>query len=455
MSAYVFVGPSLAAEEVRAVGDFICLPPAAQGDVYRLVQAGARAIGLVDGYFEGVPAVWHKEILWAIAQGIPVFGAASMGALRGAELCAFGMRGTGRIFEAYRDGVLRDDDEVAVLHGPAEVGYVALSEPMVNVRATLQRAVAEAVIGAATGQALETRAKDLFYQERTWETLFAAGGAEGLPEADLARLRDWLPGGRVDLKAEDARAMLAAMTAWLSGDPEPVEANFEFEWTDMWETAIAHAPTVGLDPAAAGGAVPRERLLDELRLDGDAYGRAKAAALARLVALREADRRRLTVERRALSDAMGRLRTGLGLYSRAELDRWLARNDLNAETFERLMEDEARLEAHAATVVPALASPMLDHLRVSGDYARLAERARRKHAALAAMGRADPQAADLGLMPPQLVLWHFAERLGRPVPDNVDGYARALGLADRAEFYRLLTREYLFLGDGARAGEEE
>ena len=51
MSAYVFVGPSLAAEEVRAAGDFICLPPAAQGDVYRLVQAGARVIGLIDGYF--------------------------------------------------------------------------------------------------------------------------------------------------------------------------------------------------------------------------------------------------------------------------------------------------------------------------------------------------------------------------------------------------------------------
>ena len=27
MSAYVFVGPSLAAEEVRAAGDFVCLPP--------------------------------------------------------------------------------------------------------------------------------------------------------------------------------------------------------------------------------------------------------------------------------------------------------------------------------------------------------------------------------------------------------------------------------------------
>ena len=45
-----------------------------------------------------------------------------MGALRAAELHAFGMRGVGRIFEAFRDGELEDDDEVAVVHGPAEPG---------------------------------------------------------------------------------------------------------------------------------------------------------------------------------------------------------------------------------------------------------------------------------------------------------------------------------------------
>ena len=41
-----------------------------------------------------------------MAQGIHVFGAASIGALRAAELDAFGMRGIGRIYEDFRDGVL-------------------------------------------------------------------------------------------------------------------------------------------------------------------------------------------------------------------------------------------------------------------------------------------------------------------------------------------------------------
>ena len=72
-----------------------------------------------------------------------MFGAASMGALRAAELAAFGMEGVGAIFEAFREGVLEDDDEVAVIHGPAEFGYPVLSEAMVNIRRTLSDAALE------------------------------------------------------------------------------------------------------------------------------------------------------------------------------------------------------------------------------------------------------------------------------------------------------------------------
>ena len=69
------------------------------------VSAGATVIGIVDGYFEYVAPVWHKEILYALSSGCTVLGAASMGALRACECAAFGMRGIGRIFEDYREGV--------------------------------------------------------------------------------------------------------------------------------------------------------------------------------------------------------------------------------------------------------------------------------------------------------------------------------------------------------------
>ena len=61
MSVYVFTGPTLAPEEARHLLDAVYLPPVAQGDVYRVTLKRPRAIGIIDGYFERIPAVWHKR----------------------------------------------------------------------------------------------------------------------------------------------------------------------------------------------------------------------------------------------------------------------------------------------------------------------------------------------------------------------------------------------------------
>ena len=209
MRACVFVGPTLRPEDLSPAGDIAVLPPVAQGDVYRVAQGRPVAIGIIDGYFEGVLAVWHKEILWAMAEGIHVFGSASMGALRAAELHPFGMRGIGRIFEAYRAGELEDDDEVAVIHGPPETGYLALSEAMVNIRARLAAAERRGIIGAATRAALVRHRQGAVlsrpHLRRVCST--APPGCRCTP-SEIAALRAWLPQGRIDQKREDALAML-------------------------------------------------------------------------------------------------------------------------------------------------------------------------------------------------------------------------------------------------------
>lgn len=79
MKPVIFAGPTINADAIRAALDAEVLPPVAQGDVYRVARQRPPAIGIIDGYFEGVPSVWHKEILWAMEQGVPVFGCASMG----------------------------------------------------------------------------------------------------------------------------------------------------------------------------------------------------------------------------------------------------------------------------------------------------------------------------------------------------------------------------------------
>src|SRR4051794_9083188 len=104
MTDVVFVGPTMPHDAVTEALPCSVRPPAAQGDVLRAVRAGASRIAIIDGYFENEPAVWHKEILHALSQGVPVLGAASMGALRAAELRVFGMVGVGWVYEQYATG---------------------------------------------------------------------------------------------------------------------------------------------------------------------------------------------------------------------------------------------------------------------------------------------------------------------------------------------------------------
>ena len=136
----LFAGPSCAnlLPSLRANPAFQLRGPAAYGDVARAVLEGASAIGIVDGRFEDTRAVWHKEILFALSQGVAVAGAASMGALRATECAAFGMIGIGDVYRRYVRGEFEDDGDVAQLHGPAELGFLALSEPLANIVATLE-----------------------------------------------------------------------------------------------------------------------------------------------------------------------------------------------------------------------------------------------------------------------------------------------------------------------------
>src|SRR5688572_22386615 len=208
MSVVIFAGPSIAAADVHGILSAECLPPAAQGDLYRAALSRPLAIGLIDGYFERDAAVWHKEILWALSQGIHVFGSASMGALRAAELAPFGMIGVGAIFEAYRDGILEDDDEVAVAHGPADTGYRAGSDAMVNIRATLARAVSTGVIDDLTASTLGRLGKGLFYAERSYARILELARGEKVEAGILDGFGGWLRSGAVNQKRDDALAML-------------------------------------------------------------------------------------------------------------------------------------------------------------------------------------------------------------------------------------------------------
>jgi hypothetical protein len=249
---FVFLGPTLAAPAARAHLDATYLPPVSQGDVCRLWRSQPRAIGIVDGYFEHVPAVWHKEIMWIMERGVHVFGSAGLGALRAVELETFGMRGVGWVYQAFKDGTLEQDDEVAVAHESDSGGYLALSEAMVDMRRTLSAALDQEIVSEITGDMLLAIAKGTFYQQRTWPAMLAAAAANGANPAELSALRGWLPAGRVDQQAADAVAMLREMRAFLAANPAPLQVRWTMANTTTWDAARRQAADV---PAAVPGPV--------------------------------------------------------------------------------------------------------------------------------------------------------------------------------------------------------
>src|SRR5262249_42536959 len=211
MSIVIFLVPTLSVDEARKELEAVYHPRAAQGDVYLAALEKPTAIGLIDGVFDQRPAVAHKEVLFAMSEGVHVFGAASMGALRAVELAPFGMEGFGEVFNAFQRGKLTCDDEVAVAHASAEDGYRPLSEAMVNVRATLEAAERAGVQGAPDTATIIAAARALFYTDRCWPMILRKAADAGVSPPLIDALQAFLRKGRVNRKREDALTMLRVM----------------------------------------------------------------------------------------------------------------------------------------------------------------------------------------------------------------------------------------------------
>jgi len=207
-SPIIFLGPTLN----RAIAAKICnadfRPPAAMGDVTRAACEGPETIVLIDGVFEDRPAVWHKEILWALSKGIAVIGAASMGALRAAELQDHGMLGHGKIYQAYASGELQDDDEVAVVHGPAETGFMPLTDAMVDIREAIGHAEIEGVLTAEEAVAAIGCAKAHHFKVRNLNKVLHAVLQQSQTARQISQTLEWFASRPAGAKANDAHDLL-------------------------------------------------------------------------------------------------------------------------------------------------------------------------------------------------------------------------------------------------------
>ena len=431
MKDVVFLGPSLPLDAARSLCDADYRPPAQMGDVYRAACEKPRAIAIIDGLFERVPAVWHKEILHALHQGIPVYGGASMGALRAAELDAFGMIGVGRVYRDFAQGVLTDDDEVAVAHGGAEDGYRATSVAMVSLRAGLAAAMAQQLLDAAEAATLLEASKARAYPERSWEALLADAGRV-LDSSRCADLRGWLAQARPDCKRDDAIAVLQQLAA-SRGAPPPALPAFEFEHTVYWEAVETYCGQQG-----TGDGARFERIRNHVRIfEPDREPLVQRALLLFLV---EQELRRSKLSAPDDRSALAAFRQRRGLASAAALADWMARQSLSRADCLEL----ARLEAGVAIVrdrhVAAVDRFLPTQLKLEGRYAELAGQVARKWQATgdAAHGALNEQDVDDF----DTVLAWYQQRHGR-ITGTLEEHAGQLGVGSLHQWREEIFAEYL------------
>ncbi len=335
MTSYVFLGPSLPVAEASQLFDAVYLPPVQQGDILRLLRKKPRFIGIVDGFFETVPAVWHKEILFALEAGTHVFGAASMGALRAAELHAFGMVGVGEVFEWYRDGIITADDEVAISHGPKELGYLPLNDTLVDIRDASRCALRDGRLTAALADELVAIAKAMPYRCRSFE---AVAQAYCGCDSDKALTAGWAADSRTrgsGIKGRDTVALLHIMRDFAATDPAPKTFGYKLERTIFFEqlrneVALESATKAldGEDPSL------RESTIEKLR----------NGVMLRLLARQTAETFGWKLDIHEVSECAGKLCAELNLSEPVKRRAWMEANSISDDVIWRFVYDTLLIE---------------------------------------------------------------------------------------------------------------
>lgn len=449
MTDYIFLGPSLPRNEARTIhaGDTVeYLPPVAMGDLYTLVRTRARPgdrIAIIDGLFEQVPAVWHKEVLFALQEGIVVYGASSMGALRASELHPFGMRGIGRIFEAYRDGTIEDDDEVVVAHATGDQGYRALSSAMVSLRFGLSQLRDAGVIDAKQCAHLTQHAKAQHYSARSWAATFAEARAQGMNEQVLTALRQMA--AHYDAKADDARTLLRILAGQEQAPATQEAPPFMLEQTAFW---------VGLT-RSQDARIQRDKRGALQAHDAEVLNHVRAGHADRDEVLAEAALLRLADENAAGWEPQDRDRLAalMRIASRNKLKNqdairaWRRHQQLeDADEWRALLDLEARRHTLLQRLMPGLEPHMVAALKSSSRYRDAVEEVTRMRDRFGDNRTKTLSLDDAGVDAAALQGWYEA-RFGAMYPDP-ETHARQLGFETLRDFIAEVLAAYLLEREG-------
>lgn len=219
MTIHVFAGPSLSGSPVLELDGVCPHPPIAHGDLYRLRLGPGDVVLIVDGVYQHTAPVRHKEILELYSAGTPVYGTASLGALRACEHQGHGMAGLGTVFAWYRDGRLISDADVALTHGDADIGFRAFTHALVSVLGAADRLTADGRLDPGTASRVVELARVVHFSLRTNAALLAAAGEQELTGPIRLVLEKLGADGCGDIKRLDAEAAVRDLLTGAAPSP--------------------------------------------------------------------------------------------------------------------------------------------------------------------------------------------------------------------------------------------
>jgi hypothetical protein len=442
----VFLGPSLPLVEAQQVlpgAQF--LGPARRGDITRAVLENKPAVVvLIDGLFNTVPAVVHKEILFALSSGVRVIGAASMGALRAAELWTYGMEGIGEIFERFRNGVWEADDEVAVTHGPAESGFRATSVALASIRLGLEQACARTLLTPGQAAAIIDELRAVFYPERSWPAVFAIARQEGMNEHEVAELKAFVAAETPDAKRDDALEALNSVRAWSESDATDKEVSppsaFDFEPTIFWRRLLSdvHAAVPAASDQSNGG-VDYPALLRDARLQKDAREQHRGAALLHLLLAQQRDNMPMPTSEQ-LQHAVDRFRRRRGLHTADQARKFYREQRLTDSEIEVLARAEVALDTLLAADCDKIGELLTLELKRQGQFAAALERVSVKQHHRQTRAVNSLALEDLAITLSELLDW-YQDRF-ETIEGSLESHAQALGYQSAREFLNEVMLEY-------------
>jgi hypothetical protein len=448
MIATVFLGPSMPLSEARAIlPDAIYRPPAEQGDLLAAVdQDGAELIGLIDGTFRQNLSVWHSEVCYVLSRGVSVFGASSMGALRAVETERFGAVGIGTIFQWYRDEVITGDDEVALLHGDADSAFVSLSIPMVNIRASVARALAAGVLAPACAEKVLAIAHELYYPDRQRSILLEQCRAAKFSPEEVRSVDQVLTTDYVDLKRTDARELLLTMRDVLDGTvPPPQPVPFTFARSSVFEALYNIDRPVR---TGDGTQVTLQAIGEHVALHCPDHERIRSAALNREIVMYFGLLLGIRVTQADIDAQRAVFLAERGLATDEALDAWLRRNVLSEDDLTEYLAQEAicvRLRRWILAVrgFDRGSRPFLNELRMRDQFPEWANAVAEK-AMIVAAYRDQPEYRDLDNADPAYLAEIHAAHTGVRITGDARVWAEDTGFDGVTELADALRRSAIY-----------